>query len=273
MSEPLEVVYAEIDGRALALDVYAPDAPASGRAMGPRPALLCIHGGGWKNGNKRDSALNAEYARLAAARGLVAFALNYRLSDVAPYPAQIDDVETALAWVRQNAAAYGVDPERIGALGCSAGGHLASLLAVRLAAARRRPGTGGGLRGVVSICGPQDLARLYATATPDVPPLLRAFLGGTPEEAPGRYAEASPLAQVSAACPPFLFVHGDDDDMVPIEQAETMQTTLAAAGVSARLIRVQNGWHDPFHSRSGRPVSPGRAAVNAEILDFLLKVL
>lgn len=256
-----DIVYRTVEERALHLDVYHPFGPWTP----PQPVLVCIHGGGWRHGNKRDAVLNAEYCRLAAARGMVAIAPNYRLSDVAAFPAAVADLTAALAWIQEHAEALGADPERCALLGCSAGGHLASLLAVSQAASRLPVN----VRAVVSICGPQDLVRLAQGAHQEVASLAQMFIGGPPERHPARYHSASPLRHVTPDAPPFLFVHGDGDDMVPIWHSEQMKERLKEFGVYAKLIRVRNGWHHPFQSVVDVPVEPSQTEVDAAIMSFL----
>ena len=113
--------YGTADGKPLLLDVYLPVTTGRGRS-----AVVLVHGGAWRGGDKRDFAVEAR--RLAAA-GLVAFSVNYRLDTMPAFPAQVDDVQAAVRWVRGHADDYGVDPARIGALGASAGGHLVAMLA------------------------------------------------------------------------------------------------------------------------------------------------
>src|SRR5256885_956012 len=110
-----DVTYRTVDGEQLGLDVYQP--AKKGKS---RPAVVVVHGGGWTQGDK---ALFAQQGNQLAERGFVAFSINYRLAPAHPYPAAVQDVEAAVAWVRKHAKAYGVDPKRVGALGGSAGGH------------------------------------------------------------------------------------------------------------------------------------------------------
>src|SRR5829696_3888930 len=116
-----DVTFRTVDGEPLLLDVYQPAKKDKGR-----PAVVVVHGGAWTIGDK---SWFAQQGNQLAERGFVAFSINYRLAPAHPYPAAVEDVEASVAWVRKHAKEYGVDPERIGALGGSAGGHLTGLLA------------------------------------------------------------------------------------------------------------------------------------------------
>src|SRR3989440_9153835 len=126
-----DVTYRTVDGERLGLDVYRPAKKGQNR-----PAVVVVHGGGWTQGDK---ALFAQQSNQLAQRGFVAFSVNYRLAPAHPYPAAVQDVEAAVAWVRKHAKAYGVDPTRIGALGGSAGGHPACTRGTHGGGSRKTP--------------------------------------------------------------------------------------------------------------------------------------
>src|SRR4029077_3790213 len=157
-------------------------------------------------------------------------------------PAQLDDVQRAVRWVRANASKYGVDPDRVGAYGWSAGGQLAALLGTRdtrdaaspLAAYPSRVAC------VVDLAGDVDLAAYTS------PPALDegvALLGGTPAQVPERYREASPLSWIDARTAPFLVIHGAQDDVVPVSQSRGLVSALRAAGVESEYAELHDACH------------------------------
>src|SRR5256884_8989955 len=164
-----DVTYRTVDGEQLGLDVYQPAKKGQNR-----PAVVVVHGGGWTQGDK---ALFAQQSNQLAQRGFVAFSINYRLAPAHPYPAAVDDVEAAVAWVRTHAKEYGVDPKRVGALGGSAGGHPVGMLG---------PGGGGALKtGHPGGGGGAGVGPLGFRSPPPAAPAkagrgLRTFLGCLP---------------------------------------------------------------------------------------------
>ena len=234
-----DLVYRTVGDLSLTLDAYLPSTP------GPHPAVLVIHGGAWIGGDKGDMA---PFGRGLASNGLAAFSVNYRLSGQAPYPAQIEDCLEAVKWLRAHAVEYEVDPDRLGALGASAGAHLALLVATMeppedLTDAAGQP-LRNWVRAVVSVAGPTDLtAGDWDQVTPELRQVLAQFLGGTPQEVPDNYAQASPVTHISPDDPPVLLIHGDRDQIVPYAQALIMQQKLQEAGVSVELITLHGGGH------------------------------
>lgn len=238
-----DVVYGEVAGERLRLDVAVPASSAT-----PRPLLLLLHGGGWAGGER--TSLEG-WMRRQAARGYVAATVSYRLSQRAVFPAQIEDCKCAVRYFRAHAGEYGLDPARVGALGFSAGGHLAALLGTA-GGAKELEGSGGWgehssrVQAVCSVFGPTDLTRFPpaeegpARGAHD---LITRLLGGTPAARPEAARAASPLSWASAESPPFLFVHGDRDRLVPLEQSELLAAALRAAGVEAELRVVQGAAH------------------------------
>lgn len=224
------VVYGEVDGQDLLLDVAQPP-----RRDEPRPAMIVIHGGFLVVGERGDVVLIT--APLARA-GYVAFSIDYRLFSNAtganPWPAQLDDAQRAVRWVRANAATYGVDPERVGAIGHSAGGQLASMLGVR----ETRDGSDPELAGyssrvscVVALAAYVDLSIPYLY--PDITKLTSNILGGWPESAPDQaaYRDFSAITFVDEETAPFLLFHGARDDLVPVEHSRRMADKLHEEGV------------------------------------------
>jgi acetyl esterase/lipase len=219
------VLFARAGGIDLLADLYLPKGP------GPFPAVVYIHGGGWSGGDRTQLRRQAAYM---AGKGVAGFAVDYRLSGQAKFPAALDDVKEALRWVRANAAKYRIDPRRIAAAGSSAGGHLAAMLGVS---------SGTNLAAVIAFNPVLDL-----TAMAHRDKMVTAFLGKPYDEAPELYKQASPVAQVTKSAAPFLILHGTADQTVPYQQAVDMLRKLKQAGVEAELFTAEGGPHT-FWSR------------------------
>lgn len=236
----MDVVYGEAGGQKQKLDIYSPADIAS-----TRPAVLYIHGGGWSGGDK---AAYKPLAAMLAKAGYVCFWANYRLvtKDSNKYPAQIDDAQRAVRWIRAHAAQYRIDPNRIGAIGDSAGGHLVALLGTR----DTRDNTDSELskysskvKCVVDLYGPADFT-LPSNGVSDVAKgIVVNFLGKKPEEAPELYKEVSPVTYVSKTSAPFLIFHGDKDPLVPLDQSRRLYDALRKAGVEATFVIMPDDGH------------------------------
>lgn len=228
-----DVAYDARGGADTTYDVYLPPGEATGR-----PAVLLVHGGSWKFGNKERYV---DIARRLAASGWVAVSVNYRLVPQVRWPIAAQDVRCALAHVRAHAADLGVDPRRVAVAGYSAGGHLASLLGVANDIPEVQSACDAGDTpppdAVVSGAGVQDLRELGWTLE------VQNFLGGTLDVVPDVYARASPLDHVGAGAPPFLLLHGDQDLYVPVGQSVRMRDALLAAGNHAELLVLPGGGH------------------------------
>jgi acetyl esterase/lipase len=222
------VAYGEADGAPLLLDAYLPSPRAA-----PIPAVVVLHGGAWTK-EYADRSIMTDHARALAQAGYAAFNVEYRLTTVAggknPWPAQLDDVQRAVRWVRANADAYRVDPERIGSFGHSAGGHLASMLGLRetrdatvdpkLAQYSSRVGC------VVELAGEPDLTVAYDN---DIRERVVDLMGGTPDQVPWVYGDASPISWVDQHTVPFMVLTGAVDPN-HITQARRMVGALEAEG-------------------------------------------
>lgn len=230
-----DIEYAVIDGHSLTLDAYLP----ADREV--HPAAVLIHGGGWRGGDK--GSFRGQALRLAR-DGVAAFSLNYRLSGVAPYPAAVEDCVRAIRWIREHAAEYSVDPERLGAQGGSAGAHLSLMMALMEPDEDELDAGGQPLKNrlvcVVSKCGPTDFT---ADDTMHREPAAVAFLGGPREERAEVYEQASPVTHLSPDDPPVLMVHGTEDRTVPYSQATILQQRCEQAGVPVELITIEGGGH------------------------------
>jgi len=238
---PTTVVYSEVEGQELVLDVYQP-APSTGDA--PYPAVILIHGGGGSFGDRSDLA---DQAQGLADAGYVAFNIEYRLvsSNASnTWPAQLEDSQLAVRWVRANAAQYGVDPDRICSLGHSSGGQLASLLGMRDTPTDSELTLGeysSRVACVVNIAGTADAA--IPDLDPSFQPFVTDLMGGTASEVPELYRDASPLAQVDGDTVPFLVFHGTDDQSTSVEQSRSLVDALHAAGVEVVYVEYPHADH------------------------------
>ena len=232
------IEYANPDNQHLALDLARPDSGA-----GPFPAVLCIHGGGFRAGN-REHWDNA--CRDYAAHGFVAVTITYRLAPKYPFPAAVQDSKAAVRWLRLNAAKYNIDAGKIAVQGDSAGGHLAQFLAVTSNVhdfdGDQNPGPPSTVQCAVAYYGPCDFTKSYGKSV-DAAEVLPLFLGGNLKQAHHRHILASPLYWVTPDCPPILLLHGTKDAYVNYEQAILMRDRLKAADVDAELITFEGAGH------------------------------
>lgn len=253
-----DIVYRSVGGVDLKLDVYLPPGKA------PRPGAVYIHGGGWHGGDKRTGPDILDLPEVVA-RGYAVAAINYRHAPRYVFPAQIEDVRTAVRFVRAHAGEYGIDPGRIGVWGMSAGGHLASLLALSPAAAW--PGDASenrdqsvAVQAVGDLCGPADLtAGDFTTRTSEI---IHRVFGGNPDG----LRSGSPTTYVTKNAPPFLIVHGDRDETMPLSQSQGFSQKLKAVGAPAELIVVKNATH--VFEPSGGVMSPTRPEISRAVADF-----
>lgn len=241
------VTYARPDCRALKATLYTPAAPSKGL----RPAIVLIHGGAWAAGTRRQVYW---YGRHFAAEGYVAMSISYRRLPFSGFPAPVHDAKAAVRWLRAHAAEYRIDPDRIAALGTSAGGHLALMLALtdgeEELEGTENPGYSSAVQAAVSFYGPADL-RLYAGENAGESwvsrliwePYLKRFAGK--EKLAGREPldAASPLSYVGPDAAPVLCIHGTGDSLVPIDQSRRIYRKLTEAGVPAQCIEVPGEWH------------------------------
>jgi acetyl esterase/lipase len=234
-----DVIFGKGGDTELRLDLAMPK-----EGQGPWPAVVCIHGGGWVGGDRKQMKQTIE---VLAGRGYVAISPDYRLAPRHRFPAQIEDCKCAVRWLRANAATYRVDPSHIGAIGLSAGAHLACLLGVAGKEAGLE-GDGGNsdqpsaVQAVVSFFGPTDFtADVWSDEVKKTN--LVPFLGGTYAEQPVLYRKASPMAYADKNAPPFLFLHGTEDQVVPYNQSQGLADKLLRAGAAARVTLMSGDGH------------------------------
>ena len=230
--------YARPGGEELKLDVWRPpDAPGrSPGAEGGRPAVVVVHGGGWRSGSRGDFP---DWNAWLAEKGYVVFDIDYRLAPPPSWQDAPGDVRCAVGWVKENSGRYGVDPGRVALMGRSAGGHLALLTAYGDGASALPAGCGvreeqdTAVAAVAAFYPPTDLARLSSLGYLAG---VDRFLGGTRRALPGRYRLSSPVTRVDPEDPPTFLVHGGDDEIVPPGESELLAGRLREAGVPHRLI-------------------------------------
>lgn len=224
-----DVIYGRVEGSALLANLAYPDGPGS------RPAIISVHGGRWRAGNRTDasSIKVSQWAEF----GFFAMSIDYRLVGGSPAPAPYLDTRCAIRWLHAHAADYGIDPERVYLIGQSAGGQLVSLAATL--GDGPFPKVGGwdqarsDVRAVISVAGPYELntlswGNLWTPVTGDVEEARRL---------------ASPITHVGAATRPTLVIHSDDDKSVPIQQAVDYVGKLKGAGVTHRFVHYTDRGH------------------------------
>jgi acetyl esterase/lipase len=266
----LVVLHDVVYGKGGTQDLHA-EICYSKKVTGPMPAILCVHGGGWIEGSNKSVDLT-HFARA----GYFAASIEYRLSNTAKWPAQIQDCKCAVRWLRANAAQYNVDPDRIGLWGGSAGGHLVACLGTitnvpEFDGDGGYPGVSSSVKCVVDLFGPVDLTNPKVNLPGALNVVQRLF--PTPyEKDPDLWKKASPINYVAAGDPPFLILHGDADTVVPLAQSTAFAAALTKAGVPNQLIVVHNAIHGLAAVR-GTKTSPDANAVNRAMYDFLAKYL
>lgn len=233
------------------LDLYL---PANSRPQEKIPLIIWIHGGGWQKGSKDLIARNS----FVLEQGFALASINYRLSSEAIFPAQIHDCKAAIRYLRRHARSFGIDATKFGVWGASAGGHLAALAGT----SGNAPALEGDLgetkidsqvQAVCDFYGPTDLITMgqHVRSKPDQQQPPQAWpetklLGGRIVDHPERARAASPASYVSPGDPPFLFIHGDSDPLVPLDQSVSLQRKLQQAGVRANVITVKGAGHGFF---------------------------
>ncbi len=233
------IEYSNPDDQHLQLNMARPKA-----GSGPFPAVICIHGGGFRAGTR--DGFDGLCIQLAE-RGYVAVTVSYRLAPKYQFPAAVYDVKAAVRWMRANAAKHNIDPKRIGTTGGSAGGHLAQFLGVT-SDVQEFEGDGGNadqsssVNCVVNFYGPSDFTKSY-DASVDAAEVLPLFLGGNLQQQRHRHIQASPLYWITPNAAPTLCIHGTKDNYVAHEQAVWLVDRLKASDVDATLMTIEHGDH------------------------------
>ena len=240
-----DLPYAQYGDRVMLLDLYLPAAPTS-----LVPAILCVVGGGWRSTAKEGYV---EAGTGLAQAGYVAAAITYRSSTDTIAPGNVHDCKAAVRWLRANAAKYGIDSTRIGALGGSAGAHLVSLLGTtngqqELEGNGGNPAQSSAVQAVCEFCAPIDLT---LGAQPELRKkysvlyeCVEAYIGGPVEKHMDLAKLVSPLRYISHVSAPTLIIHGDMDDIVSVEESIVFYSALKEAGVDATLHIAKGATHD-----------------------------
>ncbi len=232
------------------LDLYIPE-----KADKASPLIIWIHGGGWTGGNKDGGVRGLGMLKL----GYALASLNYRLSQEAKYPAQIEDCKAAVRFLRANAKKYNLDPDHFGVFGESAGGHLVALLGTT-GGVKELEGDGpnqdvsSGVQAVVDWYGPTDMLKMKEQAK-EHPDLKWAFdadaadspvgklFGGPVQDNKELAEKGNPIHYVTKDAAPFLIMHGDKDNLVPLVQSRILDEALKAAKVESTLVVVEGNGH------------------------------
>lgn len=223
-----DVPFGAPGGVPLTVDIYQP------MRGGPYPAIVQIYGGAWQRGVPGN---DAPFAARLAASGYVVFAIDYRKAPAWKWPAQLDDVQAALAWVRVHASEYSADASKLALFGRSAGGQLA------VVAGLQDPG----VTAIISFYGPVNLTTGWRYPPRPDPigsrAVLEAFIGGTPDQMPERYQQASPITFVSATAPRTLLIYGSRDHIVQPHYGRNLHAALTAVGVNSEFVEIPWGDH------------------------------
>lgn len=226
-----DVVYDKPGGTPVHADIYKPT------HAGPRPAMVVIHGGAWIAGNKREMTSISEQL---AERGYVVANVQYRLAPKHKWPAMLDDVQSAVRFLRRNSAMYRIDSERVGALGASAGGHLALMLGT---SESRDPAGKSPLStkvaAVANIFGVSDFISMLPMWTL----LAETIFGMKPADVGPVMAAASPLTHLDAGDAPVFTFHGTADRVVPLSQSIALHAKLKELGIAHEFIQIKDTGH------------------------------
>jgi acetyl esterase/lipase len=237
------VAYGSANGETLLLDIFEP----ASNSDHPRPAVILIHGGGWTSFDKSTMRTLAQFL---ARSGFVAVAVDYRLfhGDANRWPAQLDDVQRSVRWLRANAAKYNVAPDHIGAYGHSAGAQLAALLGMIDTRDNSDPALAkysSKVQAVVDASGPTEFTGFSKDSDEDK--FFSTFFGASYSAHPEIWRDASPLDHVSKSNAPFLIIHGTHDEQVSIAQAQALYDKLKEAGADVKFVRLDSDhmFHEP----------------------------
>lgn len=249
MTWEFDVPYIEQGAAAQRLDIYYPSQPPKE----PLPLIVHIHGGGWMGGSKYPCDV-----RRMTAQGYVVASVEYRFSQAAKFPAQIQDCQAAIRWLRANAKRYHINPEKVGVIGGSAGGHLSALVGVTggkkvFAAIGENEEMSDSVQCVCDIFGPKNFASVMEQAEKDKN-VRNVFKFNTPSDpyseligakltAQEKTAAVSPITYVDKNSPPFLILHGTHDDLVPFAQSEEFVAEMKKVGAPVWLQKFPGAGH------------------------------
>jgi acetyl esterase/lipase len=237
----LNIPYATVEGRALALDLHLPASTAN-------PALVVyLHGGAWSSGDK------TQYPEFLVANGFAVASVDFRSSRDARFPANVQDIKAAVRFLRAKAREYGYRADRIAISGASSGGHLAALVGTTNGVAELEGSEGdyvkesSAVQAIISWYGASNLATILAQSTPFGlgvrEPALKSLLGGTPEQVPALVKLASPVTHVGAGDPPALLMHGNQDRQMPVNQTLELEAAYRRAKLSVDTLILDSAGH------------------------------
>jgi len=236
------IQYAAVDGHRLLLDLYLPE------GVERPPLVVWIHGGAWRRGTRADMPLVD-----LVQSGFAVASVDYRLSPVARFPAQVHDCKAAIRFLRGSAERLGINAERIGVAGASAGGHLAALVGTTNAHKELEGEVGdcddqsSAVQAIADYYGPTNFTTILQQSTPHGlsvrVPALKLLLGDVPEKQPDLARLASPVLHVDPKDPPLLLIHGDQDPQVPINQSHELHGAYEKHKLPVRFEVVHGGAH------------------------------
>ena len=259
-----DIEYAAVGGHRLLLDLHLPSASKESR-----PLIVWVHGGAWRSGSKSDMPLT-----LLVEEGYAVASVDYRLSPVAPFPAQVHDIKAAIRFLRAKHKELGLNATKVVIAGNSAGGHLAALVGVTNRHKELEGEVGehraesSAVHGIISLYGMSDLTTILSQSTPHGlsvrVPALQLLLGGQPDEKPELARLASPVFHVDDTDPPLLLIHGDQDPQAPINQSHQLHGKYQSLKLATQFHVVHGGKH------GGKEFfDPDRTAL---MLDFLARL-
>ncbi|MHB0947298.1 MAG: alpha/beta fold hydrolase [Sedimentisphaerales bacterium] len=262
------------DSSPLLMDFYRPLGVDAKRL----PVILYMFGGGWLSGDRTDGGRAISVCRDIAERGYICASIDYTLSTPSKgaWPQAFYECKSAVQFLRLHADEYGIDANAIGAIGCSAGGHMAALLGAAGPETGLEPngpyaGVSSSVQAVVALYGPYNLSTLEHTinTAPWGPPpriVVETFIGASVQDAAELFAKASPITHINGDEPPFLLIHGSEDPAVPVQQAIDMYKKLRSAGVKSELLIVKGAGHS-FN------LQPEQKDLRPVVVDFFDKYL
>jgi acetyl esterase/lipase len=237
-----DIEFAKVDGHELLLDLYLPEGAKS------PPLIVWVHGGAWRAGSKNNMPLDD-----LVEAGYAVASVDYRLSPVAPFPAQIHDIKAAIRFLRAKRTDYGYAIERIAIAGSSAGGHLVALVGTTNGHPELEGTVGehadlsSDVQATVSYFGASNFMTILKQSTPHGlkvrVPALDLFIGGQPEDIPEVARLASPVFHVDEKDPPLLLLHGDQDPQMPINQSHELHNKYKEAGLTVGFEVVHGAAH------------------------------
>lgn len=238
-----DIEFATVGDTSFKLDLYLP-----AETEQPTPLIVWVHGGAWRGGSRDRMPLKD-----LVARGYAVASVDYRLTPVAPFPANVHDIKAAIRFLRAQAKDYQLDPKRFAVAGSSAGGHLAALVGVSNGHPELEGKTGrygrssSDVQAIISFFGASNLKTILNQSTPHGLgvriPALQLLLQGQPEDKPQLAQLASPVFHVDRHDPPLLLIHGDRDPQMPINQSHELHGVYQDNGLSCVFHVIHGGAH------------------------------